>query len=42
MARVGYNAIDLYEKAVSITRVHVRYNAVEIKQMKEFDISTIF
>jgi hypothetical protein len=37
-----YNAIDLFEKAVSITRVLFGYNAIEIKQIKKFNISSIF
>jgi hypothetical protein len=39
ITRIGYNAIDLQEKAVSITRVHVGYNAIEIKQINKFNIS---
>jgi hypothetical protein len=29
-----HTTIDLQDKAVSITRVHVGYNAIEIKKMK--------
>jgi hypothetical protein len=42
ITRIGYNAIDLQEKAVYITRVHVGYNAIEINQIKKFNISSIF
>jgi hypothetical protein len=37
--RIAYNASDLQEKSVSITRVHVGYNTIQIKQVKKFNIS---